>query len=122
MELLGTSTRLSMFKLLLVPYRPKLIHKDSRLLQGIYPTVVLVLVSQKRSLKEGAFSTAGNATAGVITRIETMNFGTNPAVEGSAIFHDDGGSSDEEFGDSAESRSEAEREVYSDRSKEKSIV
>ena len=89
--------------------------------QGIYPTVVLILVSQKRSLKEGAFSTVGNPTADVVTRIETMNFGSNPAIGRSGIF-DDERPSDEEFGYSAESQLEVERESYSDRPKEKSIL
>ncbi|KAL5504110.1 hypothetical protein ACEPAH_8183 [Sanghuangporus vaninii] len=87
---------------------------------GIYPTVVLTLVSQKRSLKEGVFSTVGNTSAVVETRLESMNFGTNPVIETSMISHDE--RSYHEDGDegrsSAESRSEMEKD-YSGRMEEK---
>ncbi|KAL5504107.1 hypothetical protein ACEPAH_8180 [Sanghuangporus vaninii] len=85
---------------------------------GIYPTVVLTLVSQKRSLKEGAFSTMVNTSAVVTNRLESMNFGTNPAVETSMISHDERSYHEDEDRSSAESRSEAD-EDYSDRRKEK---
>ncbi|KAL5485980.1 hypothetical protein ACEPAI_7024 [Sanghuangporus weigelae] len=86
---------------------------------GIFPTIVLTLVSQKRSLKEGAFSTAGNTSAVVTNRLESMNFGTNPAIETSMLSHDERSYQDEdEHRSSAESRSEVEKD-YSGRLKEK---
>ncbi|KAL5485978.1 hypothetical protein ACEPAI_7022 [Sanghuangporus weigelae] len=57
---------------------------------GIYPTVVLALVSQQRSLKEGAFSTAGNLTGVVSAQLGPMDFTSNPGLVPSTIFHDDG--------------------------------
>ncbi|KAL5525816.1 hypothetical protein ACEPAG_7153 [Sanghuangporus baumii] len=87
---------------------------------GIYPTVVLALVSQKRSLKEGAFSTAGVTSAVAVTQLESMNFGINPTIETSTIFHDETShyEDEDEHRSSVESRWEAEQE-YSGRQKEK---
>ena len=76
---------------------------------------MLVLVSQKRSLKEGVFSTAGNPTAAAATQVESMHFGTNPAISTSGISQ----GFDDEL---AESQPEAEQEVIADRLKEKPIV
>ncbi|EJD06596.1 uncharacterized protein FOMMEDRAFT_76403 [Fomitiporia mediterranea MF3/22] len=76
---------------------------------GIYPTVVLILVSQQRSLKEGAFSTAGNATGVVSAQIEAMDFRTNPALTVSMIFHNefsDLSQDQDEDSDSSETRTE----------------
>ncbi|KAL5525813.1 hypothetical protein ACEPAG_7150 [Sanghuangporus baumii] len=53
----------------------------------IYPTIVLVLVSQQRSLKEGAFSTTGNLTGVVSTQLGPMDFISNPGLVTPTIFH-----------------------------------
>ncbi|EJD00035.1 uncharacterized protein FOMMEDRAFT_159616 [Fomitiporia mediterranea MF3/22] len=52
---------------------------------GIYPTIVLVLISQQRTLEEGVFS-AGGMTDGVHEApVESMNFRNNPALTGSTM-------------------------------------
>ncbi|KAL5485981.1 hypothetical protein ACEPAI_7025 [Sanghuangporus weigelae] len=83
---------------------------------GIYPTVVLVLVSQQRSLKEGAFSTAGNLTGVVSAQLGSMDFTSNPGLVISTIFHDDDGR-DLNTGNGAALKSTSG--IYNDRMKRK---
>ncbi|KAL5526600.1 hypothetical protein ACEPAF_8324 [Sanghuangporus sanghuang] len=73
---------------------------------GIYPTVVLALVNQQRSLKEGAFSTAGNLTGVVSAQLGPMDFTSNPGLVTSTIFHDDGPNIDTAHGVTPESTSD----------------
>ena len=82
---------------------------------------MLVLVSQKRSLKDGIFSSVGGTASVAAARVDSMSFGTNPALAASATFHEEGSSVDGR-GDSVELRLGTEREVYTDQPKEKPII
>ncbi|KAL5504111.1 hypothetical protein ACEPAH_8184 [Sanghuangporus vaninii] len=82
---------------------------------GIYPTVVLVLVSQQRSLKEGAFSTAGNLTGVVSAQLRSMDLTSNPGLVTSTIFHDNSPDLNTGNGAALESTSG----IYNDRMKGK---